>query len=81
MVHMLSILQVCFTCNDQNLAYVRLGSTGSPKGVDVSHGNVTNALLLEPANLGIKVGSKVAQVLNVAFDMGTLYVIDLGRCN
>lgn len=46
------------------------GSTGTPKGVDVSHGNVTNALLLEPARLGITVGSKVAQVLNIAFDMG-----------
>ena len=46
------------------------GSTGIPKGVDVSHGNVTNALLLAPANLGITVGSKVAQVLSIAFDMG-----------
>lgn len=36
----------------------------------MSHGNVTNALLLEPANLGITLGSKVAQVLNIAFDMG-----------
>lgn len=51
------------------------GSTGNPKGVDVSHGNVTNALLLEPANLGIKVGSKVAQVLNVAFDMGAWEIL------
>jgi non-ribosomal peptide synthetase component F len=47
-----------------------VGSTGKPKGVDVSHGNVANALLLEPARLGITVGSKVAQVLNVGFDMG-----------
>ena len=31
---------------------------------------MTNALLLEPANLGITIGSKVAQVLNIAFDMG-----------
>jgi hypothetical protein len=38
--------------------------------VDVSHKNVTNALLLNPARLGITVGSKVAQVLNIAFDMG-----------
>jgi non-ribosomal peptide synthetase component F len=47
-----------------------VGSTGKPKGVNVSHGNVTNALLLEPARLGITIGSKVAQVLNIAFDMG-----------
>jgi acyl-CoA synthetase (AMP-forming)/AMP-acid ligase II len=46
------------------------GSTGRPKGVDVSHRNVTNALLLEPARLGITIGSRVAQVLNIAFDMG-----------
>jgi non-ribosomal peptide synthetase component F len=46
-----------------------VGSTGKPKGVDVSHANVTNALLLEPGNLGITIGSKVAQVLNIAFDL------------
>jgi non-ribosomal peptide synthetase component F len=46
------------------------GSTGKPKGVDVSHKNVTNALLLEPARLRVTVGSKVAQILNIAFDMG-----------
>ena len=46
------------------------GSTGKPKGVDVSHGNVTNALLVQPGSLGISVGTKVGQVLNVAFDMG-----------
>lgn len=34
------------------------------------HANVTNALLLEPARLSVTVGSRVAQVLNVAFDMG-----------
>lgn len=51
------------------------GSTGKPKGVDVSHSNVTNALLLEPANLGITVGSKVAQVLNVGFDMGAWEIL------
>ncbi|KAF1920256.1 hypothetical protein BDU57DRAFT_552695 [Ampelomyces quisqualis] len=51
------------------------GSTGRPKGVDVSHSNVTNALLLEPARLGITVGSKVAQVLNVAFDMGAWEIL------
>ena len=51
------------------------GSTGTPKGVDVSHKNVTNALLLEPANLGIKRGSKVGSVLSVAFDMGAWEIL------
>ncbi|KAF1998049.1 acetyl-CoA synthetase-like protein [Amniculicola lignicola CBS 123094] len=51
------------------------GSTGRPKGVDVSHGNVTNALLLEPGRLKITVGSHVGQVLNVAFDMGAWEIL------
>ena len=34
------------------------------------HGGVTNALLLEPAKMGTTIGLKVAQVLNIAFDMG-----------
>ncbi|KAF1953845.1 acetyl-CoA synthetase-like protein [Byssothecium circinans] len=51
------------------------GSTGKPKGVDVSHGSVTNALLLQPANLGICYGTKVGQLLNVAFDMGAWEIL------
>ncbi|KAI1816179.1 acetyl-CoA synthetase-like protein [Poronia punctata] len=45
------------------------GTTGKPKGVDVRHGNVTNNLLVEPANLRITVGKNVAQLLNISFDM------------
>ena len=41
-----------------------------PKGVDVKHGTMTNALLLEPGRLRIQVGSKVAQVLSISFAMG-----------
>lgn len=51
------------------------GSTGTPKGVDVSHANVTNALLLEPANLNIRKGSKVGSVLSIAFDMGAWEIL------
>lgn len=43
--------------------------------MNVSHSNVTNALLLEPASLGIKVGSKVGSVLNIAFDMGAWKIL------
>lgn len=43
--------------------------------MDVSHSNVTNALLLEPGNLGIKTGSKVGSVLSVAFDMGAWEIL------
>ncbi|KAF2015836.1 nonribosomal peptide synthetase 12 [Aaosphaeria arxii CBS 175.79] len=51
------------------------GSTGQPKGVDVMHANVCNALLLDPARLGITIGTKVAQVLNIAFDMGAWEIL------
>ncbi|KAH5423595.1 hypothetical protein HBI23_199020 [Parastagonospora nodorum] len=46
------------------------GSTGVPKGVDVKHTTMTNALLLEPGKLGMTVGTKVAQVLSISFAMG-----------
>lgn len=35
----------------------------------VSHFNVCNLLCLSPGNLGIRPGTRVAQLLNVAFDM------------
>lgn len=45
------------------------GTTGKPKGVDVLHEGVTNSLLVGPGKLGITVGRKVIQQLNVAFDL------------
>ncbi len=51
-------------------AYPRTGTTGTPKGVDVTHSNVTNLVCLSPGNLGIRPGIKVGQVLNISFDMG-----------
>ncbi|OLN86748.1 Gramicidin S synthase 1 [Colletotrichum chlorophyti] len=45
------------------------GTTGTPKGVDVTHKNVTNLVCLSPGNLGISTGTSVAQVLNISFDM------------
>lgn len=46
------------------------GTTGSPKGVQVTHGNVVNVLLTPPMSLGMAPGMKVSQILSVAFDMG-----------
>ncbi|KAJ8110327.1 hypothetical protein OPT61_g6806 [Boeremia exigua] len=56
--------------NDGIYAMYTSGSTGVPKGVDVKHSTMTNALLLEPGRLRIAVGSKVAQVLSISFAMG-----------
>ena len=45
------------------------GTTGVPNGVKVTHRNLCNILLTAPGNLGISAGMKVAQILNIAFDM------------
>ncbi|KAF7175100.1 hypothetical protein CNMCM7691_006504 [Aspergillus felis] len=51
------------------------GTTGTPKGVDVTHGNVTNVVCHEPGNLGISRGSRVGQVLSISFDMGAWEIL------
>ncbi|WDK10463.1 AMP-binding enzyme [Colletotrichum graminicola] len=45
------------------------GTTGTPKGVDVTHQNVTNLVCLSPGDLSISTGTRVGQVLNISFDM------------
>ncbi|KAI9152118.1 LOW QUALITY PROTEIN: Adenylate-forming reductase [Paramyrothecium foliicola] len=45
------------------------GTTGRPKGVDVTHKNVSNLVCLYPGNLGICPGTRVGQMLNISFDM------------
>ncbi|KAF5229638.1 hypothetical protein FANTH_14118 [Fusarium anthophilum] len=45
------------------------GTTGPPKGVDITHGNVTNLLCQAPGNLGIGPGTCVGQVMSISFDM------------
>ncbi|WP_018154959.1 amino acid adenylation domain-containing protein [Demetria terragena] len=45
------------------------GTTGTPNGVQVSHANLLNTVTAGPAGLGIKPGMRVAQLLNIAFDM------------
>ena len=51
------------------------GTTGRPNGVKVTHRNVANLLLTEPGGLGIRPGDRVAQLLNVAFDMAAWEIL------
>ena len=46
-----------------------LGTTGYPKGVDVTHGNVVNLVCTSPGDLGVQPGTCVGSVLNISFDM------------
>ncbi|KAL4790844.1 hypothetical protein BDV19DRAFT_382025 [Aspergillus venezuelensis] len=56
------------------------GTSGDPKGVDVTHQNVTNILCQVPGNLGITRGSRVGQVLSISFDMGAWEILG-SMCN
>jgi len=51
------------------------GTTGPPNGVTVTHRNVCNILLTEPGSLGIRPGWRVAQLLNIAFDMAAWEIL------
>lgn len=45
------------------------GTTGKPNGVQITHANLVNTLLDSPASLTITAGARVAQILNISFDM------------
>lgn len=51
------------------------GTTGMPNGVVVTHGNLTNLLGQAPGNLGIGPGTRVGQILNIAFDMAVWEIL------
>jgi D-alanine--poly(phosphoribitol) ligase subunit 1 len=51
------------------------GTTGRPNGVPVTHRNVANILLTRPGDLGVRPGVRVAQLLNVAFDMAAWEIL------
>ncbi|CAE6419315.1 unnamed protein product [Rhizoctonia solani] len=55
--------------SDSVYAIYTSGTTGKPKGVDVTHLSVVNLLLTDPGRVGMRPGRRVAQLLNVAFDM------------
>lgn len=68
------------TSNDVCYIIFTSGTTGAPKGVQVTHGNVVNVLLTAPMNLGMAPGIKVSQILSVAFDMGAWEILG-ALCN
>ncbi|MFI7153033.1 amino acid adenylation domain-containing protein [Nonomuraea sp. NPDC050022] len=51
------------------------GTTGHPNGVNVTHANLCNILLNEPGSLGIGPDTRVAQILNIAFDMAVWEIL------
>lgn len=51
------------------------GTTGRPNGVKVTHRNVANLLLTGPGSLGAGPGDRVAQLLNIAFDMAAWEIL------
>ncbi|KAG2001812.1 nonribosomal peptide synthetase 12 [Coprinopsis cinerea AmutBmut pab1-1] len=51
------------------------GTTGTPKGVHVTHGNVTNLICIEPGQLGMKPGVRVSQMLNISFDFAAWEIL------
>lgn len=51
------------------------GTTGRPNGVKITHRNLANILLTEPGSLGIRPGDRVAQLLNIAFDMAAWEIL------
>ncbi|KAF5373110.1 hypothetical protein D9758_001719 [Tetrapyrgos nigripes] len=51
------------------------GTTGRPKGVHVRHEGVTNVISGSPGNVGMCPGMRVAQLLNIAFDMGAWEIL------
>lgn len=55
--------------NDNCFILFTSGTTGKPNGVKVTHKNLCNIILSSPGNLNISSSSKVAQILNIAFDM------------
>lgn len=51
------------------------GTTGQPNGAVVTHDNVCNIVLTSPGDLGLQPGMRVAQFLNIGFDMAAWEIL------
>jgi amino acid adenylation domain-containing protein len=51
------------------------GTTGVPKGVVVTDGNLVNLLTRSPGDLGLGPGVRVSQLMNIAFDMAAWEIL------
>lgn len=62
---------------ENNVCFVLFtsGTTGTPNGVEVTHKNLCNILYNPSGNLGIHPGIKVAQILNISFDMSAWEIL------
>lgn len=63
------VIERAVTRDDRCFVLFTSGTTGTPNGVQVTHGNVANIILTEPGSLGMAPGRTVAQLLSISFDM------------
>ncbi|PKH51671.1 peptide synthetase [Tenacibaculum sp. Bg11-29] len=63
------------TPNDTCFILFTSGTTGIPNGVQVTNKNLCNILYTSPGDLNIRPGTKVAQILNISFDMAAWEIL------
>lgn len=56
------------------------GTTGTPNPVAISHRNICNLISLAPGHLNVSKGMRIAQIMNIAFDMAA-WEIFLSLCH
>ena len=56
------------------------GTTGAPNAVAVTHHNICNLISLAPGHLNVSKNTRIAQIMNIAFDMAA-WEIFLALCH